>query len=242
MKKLWVCDFDGTLYLPGDKRGFYKALEYLYSLREKGDEFIVASGRPLHLLEPFFERFSDTYFISCDGALFSKGFEIIKGFPLDKDKTNKIAEKNKSDYILTSAALSYVKCGGVADKKKFYEFYGGHAVSVDAFNEVDGEIYKVAFLGECVADNDLCRCWNSYGISEYVASGVSKGACLCYAKNVLGFAGAKVIAAGDGANDVSMFECADVSYAMNRAPYSVKCSASKIARDINAAFGEWADN
>ena len=238
MKKLWVCDFDGTLYKNNDKRSFSKALDYLYSLRKSGGEFIVASGRPLHLLKPFFNRFEDTYFISCDGALFSKGFEILKGFPIDKKEINKITEKTKLQYVLVGACISYVHCRDISLKMKLCKFYNGHTVSVESPFETDGEIYKTAFFGEYKNFDGLEECWNSYGIHEYVTNGVNKGACLEYALDFLGFSKANTFAAGDGQNDVSMFDKAFKSYAMESAPPPVKRVADCVVSDINYAFNE----
>ena len=238
MKKLWVCDFDGTLYRNNDKRSFCKALDYLYGLRENGGEFIVASGRPLHLLEPFFDRFEDTYFISCDGALFSRGFEILKSFPIDKEEIKKITEKTKLQYVLTGAFISYVHCSDAALKMRLCEFYNGHAVGIENPSEADGMIYKAAFFGEHREFGGLEKCWNSYGIHEYTAEGVSKGKCLLYAREYLGFSKENTFAAGDGQNDVSMFETTFRSYAMCSAPPSVKRRADKVAADINDAFEE----
>lgn len=232
MKKLCVCDFDGTIYANGDKRRFYAALEELAALRKSGGEYIVASGRPLHLLRPFFKDFDSTYFISCDGALFSKGFDIIKSFPINKEEINKKTEKTKSDYVLTGQCISYIHCSDSARRMQLCRFYGGHTVSVNHAGEIDEDIYKAAFFCEDTECGFLDKCWNSYGICEYVAKGVSKGLCLEAARAVLGFDMEDTLVIGDGENDISMMKTAGKSYAVASAPPVVKYSADAVVDDI----------
>lgn len=62
MKKLFVCDFDGTLYKKNNERQFKATMDEVKRLKAEGNEFVVATGRPLHLLKPYFEDFENMFF------------------------------------------------------------------------------------------------------------------------------------------------------------------------------------
>ena len=52
----------------------------------------------------------------------------------------------------------------------------------------------------------------------------------------------RVIALGDSGNDVDMFESADVSYCMGRAPEDVKDKATHVVEDFAAAIAHFEKN
>lgn len=232
MKKLYVCDFDGTIYKENDKRHFNAVLKEFSRLREEGNEVVVATGRPLHLLEPFFEDFENTFFISNDGALFSKGFEIILENPIDMGKLKKKTEKTKKPFIAYGESITYARCSEKSLSMNLNKFYRGHIVRVCEIDEISENIYKVGFFGTEEEYDFLEKCWSSYGVSEYTAKGVSKGECLKKVMNLLGFSAENTVVAGDGANDISMMKLAGESYAMVGASPAVKASADKVVNDV----------
>lgn len=239
MKKLYVCDFDGTIYKKDNKRQYDAVLEEFKRLKKEGNEVIVATGRPLHLLKPYFKDFDDTYFISCDGAIFSKGFEIILEFPIDKAELKKKAGKTTNSFFGYGQCITYYNCSDKSDAQKLAEFYRGHAVKINCVMEIDENLYKAGFIGKEEEYDFLDKCWSTYGVTEFVAKGVSKGECLKLAMKALGFTAEETVVVGDGMNDISMMEVADTSYAMMSASPKVKACATKITDNVlNVLRGE----
>lgn len=232
MKKLFVCDFDGTLYKKNNNRQFNSAMAEVKAFKDKGHEFVVATGRPLHLLKPYFDDFDNMLFISNDGALFSKGFDIIYSQPVDKAMIKEKFCGYKGDFLAYGQCITYANYREKSTGFKLDEFYGGHIVQIGCVSEIREDIYKVSFTGAEPKTDFLDKCWCSYGINEYVAKGVSKGSCLKIVQKALGFTEENTIVIGDGENDISMMECANVSYAMMSSPPKVKASAVKIAENV----------
>lgn len=232
MKKLFVCDFDGTIYNNDNPRHLITVLNEFKRLEKCGNGVIIASGRPLHLLKPFFEDFDKRYFISNDGALFSKGFDIILEYPVSKTKLKIKTEKIKNDFAVYGQCISYVKSSNTSLSIKLNRFYNGHVERIESIDEIAENIYKVVFFGNDADDDFIEKCWNSYGISEYVACGVNKGACLKEVMKLSDFHAESIIAIGDGKNDISMFKNADRSFAVISAEPVVKASADKTAADV----------
>ena len=232
-------DFDGTLYRKNDQRHYKSVIEQIRKTESGGSRVAVASGRPLHLLKPFFEDFDNMYFISSDGAVFSRGFDIISDRHIDKTELKKFAEKNRIDYVAYGQCISYMNVSDRSSKIKIDKFFRGHTVKINSIDEINEDVYKVFFIGETKNADFLEKCWNSYGISEYTAKGVNKGYGLCTAREYLGFKREETIAVGDGLNDISMMEQAGTSCAMISAPPAVKAKADKVTDDIlNILRGE----
>ncbi len=232
MKKLFVCDFDGTLYKKNNERLFKNTLKEVERLKASGNEFVVATGRPLHLLKPYFEDFDNMLFISNDGAVFSKGFNVLCSMPLDKQAIKKSYCDYKGDFIVYGQCVTYAKYNEKSVGFKLDEFFNHHMMRISCIGETEEDVYKITFLGKAPKTDFLDECWNSYGVTEYVSKGVSKGECLKIAQKALGFTSENTVVIGDGENDLSMMECADVSYAMMSAPPNVKARATKTTESV----------
>lgn len=232
MKKLFVCDFDGTLYKKNNERHFRAIMEQVKKLKSGGHEFVVATGRPLHLLKPFFEDFENMFFISNDGALFSKGFEILYSHPIDKVMIKDNFGGYKGAFLAYGQCITYANYREKSVGFKLDEFYRGHVVGIDCVCEIPEDIYKVSFIGSKPKTDLIDKCWSSYGVTEYVAKGVSKGECLKIVQKALGFNEENTVVVGDGENDITMMRCADKSYAMMSASPKVKANAGKVTDNL----------
>ncbi len=232
MKKLFVCDFDGTLYKKNNDRLYNAALKEIERLKALGNEFVVASGRPLHLLKPYFENFENMFFISNDGAVFSKGFNILYSVPLDKQAVKNSYRNYTGDFIAYGQCITYAKYKNKSVGFKLDEFFNHHLTNIGCVCEIQENIYKITFMGKAHKADFLDECWNSYGVTEYVTKGVSKGECLKLVQKALGFTSENTVVIGDGENDLSMMEYADVSYAMMNASPKVKARATKTAESV----------
>lgn len=232
MKKLFVLDFDGTLYKKNNKRQFDTAKECLEKLKAKGNDVVVATGRPLHLLKPYFENFDEMFFISNDGAVFSKGFEILYGVPIDKAEVKEKFCDYKGDFLAYGQCITYAKYKEKSVGFKIDDFFNHHVMRIGCVGEIEEDIYKVTFIGKEPKADFLDKCWNSYGVTEYVAKGVNKGECLKLVQKALGYTSENTVVAGDGENDISMLKCGDTSYAMMSASPKVKGVATKTAESV----------
>lgn len=232
MKMLFVCDFDGTLYKKNNERQFRAVMDEVKRLKSVGSEFIVATGRPLHLLKPFFEDFDHMFFISNDGAVFSKGFEILYSLPVDKNMIKEKFKGYKGGFLAYGQCITYARYREKSVGLRLDEFYRNHVVEIDCVSEISEDIYKVSFIGKEPETDLLDKCWCTYGVNEYVAKGVSKGECLKIVQKALGFTSENTVVIGDGENDISMMKCADKSYAMMSSPPKVKSNADKVTENV----------
>ncbi len=236
MKKLFACDFDGTLFNKNDMRHFKSVTDEINIIQSKVNAVVVASGRPLHLLKPHFENFDNMFFISNDGGVFSRGFDILFKQPIDKSKLKEITEKERIDFIAYGQCITYIKVSNLGKRMELDKFFNSHTVNVDSVDEISEDIYKISFF-ECQKEYEfLDKCWNSYGLTEYVAKGATKGSCLSIVQKALGFSSECTVAIGDGINDISMMEKAGTSYAMVSAPPKVKGVADMVVDDIIKVF------
>lgn len=232
MKKLFVCDFDGTLYNKNNERLFKTTMAEVEKIKAKGNDFAIATGRPLHLLKPYFENFDDMFFISNDGAVFSKGFDILYSAPIDKAEVKKKLFDYKGDFIAYGQCVTYAKYREKSVGFKIDDFFRHHVMRIGCICEPEEDIYKITFVGKRPKVDFLTECWNSYGVFEYVAKGVDKGECLKIVQKALGYTPETTVVIGDGENDISMMKCADKSYAMMCASPKVKANAVKTAENV----------
>lgn len=232
MKKLFVCDFDGTLYKKNNERLFKNTLKEVERLKASGNEFVVASGRPLHLLKPYFEDFDHMFFISNDGAVFSRGFEILYSVPLDIEAVKKSYCDYKGDFIVYGQCITYARYSERSLGFKLDGFFNHHVMRINCIGEVDEDVYKITFMGKAPETDFLEKCWNSYGVTEFVTKGVNKGECLKLVQKALGYTEENTVVFGDGENDIGMMEYAYTSYAMMSAPPKVKARAVKTAESV----------
>ena len=237
MKKLFVCDFDGTLYKKNNERQFKATMDMVKRLKSKGHEFVVATGRPLHLLEPYFEDFENMYFISNDGAVLSKGFEFLFSRPLDKDLIKTKLCDYKGDFIAYGQCVTYAKYKEKSVGFKIDEFFRHHVMRIGCVGEIEEDIYKITFVGKEPKADFLDKCWNSYGVFEFVAKGVNKGESLKKLQKALCFTEENTIVIGDGENDICMFEYGAKSYAMVSASPRVKAKAGKTVENVMEILG-----
>lgn len=233
MRRLFVCDFDGTIYNKNNIREFHRSLSELGRLKSSGDEFIIASGRPLHLLEPYFEDFEDTYFISNDGALFSRGFDIIAKRAIDKELVAKEYKGYNGGFIAYGRCISYARYSEAHTGRELDRFFRGHAERVGCICDIDEDIYKISFLSKHDVADFLKKCWSSYGIDEYVSKGTDKASALEVAIEFFKTDRNNTVVFGDGANDIEMMKMAGRSYAMASAPPRVKKEADKIIERVS---------
>ena len=176
------------------------------------------------------------FFISNDGGVFNKGFKILYSQPLDKDLIKEKLCGLNGDFIAYGQCVTYAKYKEKSVGFKIDEFFKHHVMRIRCVADIEEDIYKITFVGKEPKTEFLDRCWNSYGVFEFVAKGVDKGECLKVVQKALGFTEENTVVLGDGENDISMVKCACKSYAMMSASPKVKANASKTDGWHDAVF------
>ena len=232
-KRLLVCDFDGTIFLKNNKRHMAEVMEKLNNLADDV-VFAVASGRPLHLLKPYFKN---CYIISNDGALITYGNKIIYKSPINKEGIFEFC-KNR-EWAAYGECISYLHTKNRAQMMKWREMYRNHVVSVSSLSDIEEDIYKIFFTDKISAPKGLVKCYASYGITEFVADGTDKGDAVSKLSAFLHINKQDITAFGDGENDIPMFEASGRSFAYSGASPKVRNSADMIYSDLKENLSEY---
>lgn len=243
MKKLIVCDFDGTLYKKENIRAFENVLKIIKNADKNNVFFAVASGRPLFLLKDYFKSVYDNIFvISCDGALITKSDKVLYSRPIDKKTVDNAAKKSDYGFAACAKLLAYIKYSEKTVGKQLFEQLGGHVLPAEdrGGNE---EIYKMFFLENPRKNQNETEKFKDFGgclkttymknsIFEFSSPCADKADAAAFLLNRLGINRENVFVFGNGANDVQMFKAFENSYADISSPPGVKKEAAYIFKDI----------
>ena len=227
MKRLVVCDFDGTIRRKNDRNHTRRVLEKLRAL-PPDVVFAVASGRPLHLLRKYFDCFKDVYIISCDGALITKNNEIIYENPISPDVFEAIEKYD--EWVAYGECISYLHYKNRARGREWMKMFKHHAVSVSGISEINENIYKIFFPQKIKEIDGLLKCYAGYEISEFVNT--DKGKALEFLKDKLNISTENVIAFGDSDNDIPMFKVSGKSYAFSGGTQEARNFADRVFLDL----------
>ena len=245
MIKLILTDMDGTLLdangnLPPDFD------EVMTRLKAKGVKFAPASGRQYYSLKKTFEKYKDDFvFIAENGAIAFYKDKEITSYPIDKEKAVSIlntAEDSSVYRVFCGKHHAYIlrpQDDEVLRRevRKYFSFYK----VVDSFEEADDVPIKISFFDpEGKANTSLLpkvigyredyeviissACW-----ADITAKGVSKGAALVKAREILGVEKEECAAFGDYNNDIELLTESGYSYAMENACDNLKKIAKFIA-------------
>lgn len=230
MKRLLVCDFDGTLYRKGEQRQFDRVLELI---RRRQIPLAVASGRPWHMLRPYFEGMLDQVFlISNDGALITRGENILYSRPIDPSSLTAFCSRAEGDFVAYGQLLSYLKIKGVADQIRWRQTFRQHAVKIERVDEIEKPVYKIFFMKRIECPDFLTPTYDQFGLTEFAAKGTDKAAALQWLAEQEGVALEHCYVFGDGTNDVGLFDIAGHSAAMDHSPPKVKHRADRICTNL----------
>lgn len=222
MKKLLVFDFDGTLYINNDERRMRNLLTELNTLSE--DYVIsVASGRPYHLLKNYFLDFPRIYIISNDGALISKDDRVIYENPIDKGILDSIDKD--FEWAAYGESISYLHFKNRSSGIRWMEFFKYHGVYISSVLNIKENIYKIMVNDRISEIPGLKKCYDSYGVTEFVNADADKGEAVLKLSEILKLAKGDIISFGDGQNDISMFKVSGRSYAYKNASPDVRKEA-----------------
>jgi len=252
--KFLVVDIDGTLV---NRYGNISAEDEkaLAWARALGIQISISTGRGTQASLSIIKRLSlDGYHIFCDGALVSnpeRGEEIC-AWPISQTMVRELvalAHSHNIDLELFSDTQYFVE-RETWSTEAHRQFFGVEPTMVD-FNRLEARVIKGGMVTttpeEAARARDFCRFFDerlhfsfartpAYPGIDFInilSPGVSKGKALEALARYLGIPLGKVIAAGDGTNDVSLLTSAGLAIAMGNALDEVKAVADYVTLDVD---------
>lgn len=259
--ELIVFDLDGTLLSARSQLSPY-TLDTLNALRERGIAYTVATGRTLHAAQDLLEGagFSHPHIYKNGVVIFNphqqcyshqylmKNSEIERVieallsqhiapfvFTLDADENHSVyhaplvteAEKKLAKMISAERGLPVLPLSALPRQCSITNIsaLGAPAGIVAVSDMIANEPDLVAYSGHALEGGGL------YWLDVHHANG-SKGAAVSTLRDELGFE--RIICFGDSDNDLSMFACADESYAPENAKTAVKAAATAVIEHHDA--------
>lgn len=249
MIKLIASDMDGTLVNDEGKinESIYKLIN---TLHDKNIKFAAASGRFYSQLCKNFENVkSNMIIIAHNGALvkYKNDGRIIFSSPLKDEDIEHILNLKREfgEEILIGAENNAF---ALNPKKEIYEAYKAWEIPVKlctSRQDIDSPVYRITYFSpEGVKTDTIKYLENNLNPNlGFVVSGskwiditnkeISKGNAIRIIQDKYNIKKKNTMVFGDYYNDITMFQAADFSYAMENAPEDVKDKARFIAGSNN---------
>ncbi|MBQ8893154.1 MAG: HAD family hydrolase [Clostridia bacterium] len=251
--KLIASDLDGT-FLNGEMEITPENTRAIAALRERGVEFVPASGRTFGEMDPELREHPDLrYYIYSDGAVvFDKETGEMDTACMDCELCNRIF-----DILEEFQVFLVAHCGGnsyidgermqpsVLEHHRISRYYG--MILAERNRAVTGfrEFYRSREEIEQIfvffhSDDELAECRRRLlrlgevqvlssepGTFEIVSACAGKGNGLLRLAKRLGIDPSQTVAVGDSCNDLSMLQAAGLSLAVSNAWEEVKAAADR---------------
>lgn len=214
MKKLIVADFDGTLLPYGQMRVSEKTILYINDIIARGFDFAVASGRTYSELKSLLHGIKgDIYYICDDGAVTLYKDKVI----FKKQFSAQALRVFFDEDIFKSAVLYSIDKAYMIGDCSSYPLYGKTPQKVKRPFELVDDIFKIAATVKCfdLVNTNLYRVHYSEGyFAEFVSPYANKGVAVADLQMKLGVSKFDTYVIGDAANDISMVQHANRSWAV----------------------------
>lgn len=241
-----ICfDFDGTL-VDGEGRIHARDVEILGS--ETPVTLVPATGRPLHAVRHTFERhglFTDRpipfpLVLENGAAVYEAGERLHTQHPFAPDVQAALVRAMLDAPRVTFLLFSLNTVRMLRPSEAGWQMVRRFALSTQPFSwkeGADAPLTKVVSIAETpeplrafaaeTADLALERAYSLPTVLEFTRVGVDKGRGL---EALLGErpAGARLVVAGDGENDLPLFDLADLSFAPEDSPAAIKARADHV--------------
>lgn len=191
--KIIISDFDNTFFT----NDIDKNVELINQFMEKGNIFIIATGRPLYLLRPELEKhkIKYNYLICNDGAVIF-------------DDNEKIIDKTNIDYYTAIEIYNILKRDINIEHVYIDGIYDFQELDATDFNGILGLPIDREKVGKTI--KDICKKYPS--IQGYLSHrwinilniDASKGNAIKYLQNKFGWKDENIYVIGDNINDLSM--------------------------------------
>lgn len=218
MKKLFLCDIDGTL-MDGSRDMKHMSPKTKYAINElsKDNYVLIASGRCKGLLAKEILELPVNGYILCNGAYAEVNNKVLFEKYFDQNAVNKIIDcslNNNGFYVLESLHRMFVNDLRAQD---FINFLNGWGQTIEGFEQRPdlSHRYHIAMIG-FDNGNDALKCeeelsqyvdvrrHNGYHSSDVNIKGIDKGVAAKVVIEKLGINIEDTYCFGDGINDLEM--------------------------------------
>ncbi len=244
MADLFVFDLDGTL-LTSDHRILDSSLEAIEELAERGHLIVVASARPSRSIHRIIDQYElePVFVIALNGALVFENGQLIRGVQLPEEVMEKLTREAKKRDL---AVNLYTEWEWYTDSySEFAELEAGivgiKPTRLERLSELSDTVYKLLAMGEGDRVGDFQESVRDlgYGVEatrskpifcDVVKEGVSKARALVEILRRKGLEPDRVVAFGDGENDIGLLREADLGVAMGNSRGLVRRGADFVTR------------
>ncbi len=233
-----ICsDWDGTLF---DGESVPKAsVDAIKYFQENGGKFTLCSGRPPFYIKKMSSCVKpNTYALALNGTVICdvETGEIIRERFVDDDIYRVATEllsvnvkiKQLGVFIKGTSEYFWVTPEEFLTRAEELKRYPVYKVTLKTEIEEDGDILIAA--AEKIEKGIYSVLRSSRGYAEIILTDSSKGQAARYLKEHIG--ARLLVCMGDYENDISMFECADVSYAPENAIPEIKALATHVTVSV----------
>ena len=215
MIKLVVSDFDGTLMPYGTQSVSQGVKEKIRAIIDKNITVAISSGRTYNELIKYLGDFAqDLYFISCDGAYYSKNGKPLYEKKIEKDDINYFFSifDNTNSFLFHAGQTNY-SLGNIPSSAMHF-----NTKPVTHINEITEKVFKITSFSREIklpATSGLRVHWDGgVGCSQFVNQFANKGTALSDLQTRLMLSKFDTACIGDSDNDISMMRNAKYTFAV----------------------------
>lgn len=248
MTKLIASDLDGTLLLHGAQSLNPEIYDLILKLKEKGVQFVAASGRQIASQRNLFKPIADEIsYIAENGAVCIYQNEVIATFAMDSDLAFRIIRSIKEQpdclAVVSGAETCYIESGNDEFLYHIRHVLNNDTTVVNDFSEIQEPIVKIAFFDRsgtyAAADyfkekfqEEIKVVTSGNDWVDFVQFGTNKGSALRIMLDKLGISPEEMIAFGDQENDLEMLALAGKGYAMATARPEIQKAADATTETV----------
>lgn len=243
--KLILVDLDGTLlndeHVVSERNG--AAIERAVAA---GAHVVVATGRPVRILDPIRAHLGHTIALAYNGAVVYdlSTDTVVEAHLLDGDIFRRAVEAVRAKGYVFAVAAEGLPDRGIRGELAFREDGDIPRGTLEQLS--DGGVVKGLVFAK---PDQFDAVWDAFsngfpgqlevtrsgivGLIEISATGVSKGGVIAGLAKQWGIDASDAIAFGDMPNDLAMFRWAGRSVAMGNAEPEVKAAANEVGLDHN---------
>ncbi len=237
MKKLVVCDFDGTLKPYESEAVSDKVKAKLDALLEKGVEIAVSSGRTYGELISYLPEYADRiWFICNDGACYLKCGRVLYERGIERADLLRLADCAAGSFRIYHGATENYSFGAVP--VNYQALFAPRAVTNPYL--IRERIFKITSVGERLSlDGSGLRVHWEQGCEEaaqMVNRFANKGTALSDLQTRLMLTKYDTVCIGDAANDLPMMRGAVRSFCIGNRSAILEAACTDHARDVVEAL------
>ncbi|MBC2582604.1 Cof-type HAD-IIB family hydrolase [Clostridium sp. DJ247] len=245
MIKLIASDMDGTLLDDHDELN-EEIFDIIGQLKEKNILFAAASGRQYYNIQNKFSKIKDDIiYVAENGSYVLLEEQELYSSTLDKDIIKSLIKTGRRiegcEIILCGKKAAYIEKSYDEFINEVERYYLKYEI-VNNFDEVEDDILKFTicdFKGSAENSNKIFEPLFGHSLQitvsgklwlDIISNDVNKGVAIKYLQERFNIKPEETMVFGDFFNDLSMFDSAYYSYAMENAPEEVKKHARFLAK------------